>query len=140
MCWQANLLPNPSTSRPDKPEDTIVLHDTSGHKISPSGRTTQKLNSKCFLSVFFSSFYLINYLITLIYVFNVNNNPMAPAHDPDKPHQQSWNPTWDSSPTSIGILLSKGYIYFIPLLSPQTATSMHILHNKHHTCYPDNQP
>jgi hypothetical protein len=61
----------------------------------------------------------------------VNNNPMAPAHGPDKPHQQSRNPTWDSSPTSTRILLSKGYIYFIPLLSPPTAISMHILHNNH---------
>jgi hypothetical protein len=39
----------------------------------------------------------------------------------------------ETSPTSTGILLSKGYIYFIPLLSPSMATSMHILHNKHHT-------
>jgi hypothetical protein len=42
-CRELNLLPNPFASRMDTPKDTIPLHDPSGHKISLSGRTTQKL-------------------------------------------------------------------------------------------------
>jgi hypothetical protein len=55
-CLVVNLLPNLSAGHLDTSEDTILLHDPFGLRIGPSGHTTQKLNSKCFLSVFLPHF------------------------------------------------------------------------------------